>query len=154
MNILVALDGVLSSENKVPNRTSVLIYYSLIPNHRVAIFTKWSKKDAEYWLASNGIIDYAELIDDSYAMLGEDLSQRQITIARSRQPVEMVLTADPVLSRWCFEHGIPSLALLHSDSTPISNRPGMRSWQSIEEAVTNRNIKRSLDVSSKDYKYE
>lgn len=153
MNILVALEGVLSSENKVPNRTSVLLYYSLVPNHRVAIFTSWSKEDAEHWLLSNGIIDYAELIDDSYALLDEDLSQRQITIARSRQPVELVLTADPVLTSWCFGKGIPSLCLAHSDSTPIRNQPGLRNWNVIQETVTKRNIERSKEVS-KDYRFE
>jgi hypothetical protein len=153
LNILVALEGVLSSENKVPNRTSVLLYYSLVPNHRVAIFTSWSKKDAEHWLLSNGIIDYAELIDDSYDLLGEELPQRQITIARSRQPVEMVITADPLLSAWCFENGMPSLCLAHSDSTPIRNRPGLRNWGAIQEAITKRNVERSKEVS-KDYRFE
>ena len=153
MNILVALEGVLSSENKVPNRTSVLLYYSLVPNHRVAIFTAWDKKDAEHWLLSNGIIDYAELIDSSYDLLGEDTYQRQITIARSRQPVELLLTADPQLASWAFERGIPSLVLAHADSTPIANRPGMRAWNDIEEAITNRNIHKSKEVS-KDYRFE
>lgn len=153
MNILVALEGVLSSENKVPNRTSVLLYYSLIPNHRVAIFTAWPKEDAEHWLASNGIITYAELIDDSYSLLGEDLAQRQLTIARSRHPVELVITADPELAAWCYENGIPSLAYVHADSTPIGKRPGMKSWQAIEDTITKRNVKRSLE-HSKDYRFE
>lgn len=153
MNILVALEGVLSSENKIPNRTGVLLYYSLVPHHRVAIFTSWDKEDAEHWLLSNGIIDYAELIDNSYELLGEELAPRQITVARSRHPVEMVLTGDPSLGAWAFENGISALVFAHSDSTPIGSRPGMKPWNEIEDVITKRNINKSKEYS-KDYRYE
>jgi hypothetical protein len=153
LNILVALEGVLCSEQKTPNRTGILFYYWLAANNRVALLTSWDKKDAEFWLMSNGIIDYAELIDDSYALLGEDLSRRQITIARSRQPIELLLTADPSLAAWAFEQGIPSLLFAHPDSIGIANRPGMRAWGEIEEAITQKHIKRSLDVQKEHSMY-
>jgi len=149
VNVLVSLEGILSSnntDNKSPNRTGVLLYYWLIPHNRVAIFTSWDKKEAEHWLLTNGIIDYAELIDSSYALLGEDLSQRQITVARSRQPVELLLTADPTLGAWAFDNGIPSLVFAHPESIAIPHRPGMKAWGAIEESIDKRNIQRSLDA--------
>lgn len=146
MNILVALEGILSSHDKKPNRTGVMLYYYLIPHSRVAIYTEWSKRDAENWLAVNGIIDYAELIDSSSGLHGDDLSQRQITIARSRQPIDLLWTANPELAAWAFEKGIPSLVFAHPDSIAIPHRPGMKAWSTIEESITKRNIQRSLDA--------
>ncbi len=147
MNVLVSLEGILTSENKSPNRTGILFYYWLIPHNRVALFTSWEKSEAEHWLLTNGIIDYAELIDSSCALLGEDLSQRQVTVARSRQPVELLLTADPALAAWSFESGIPSLMFAHPDSIAIPHRPAMKAWKDLEDVIDKRNIKRSLDAT-------
>lgn len=123
-----------------------MLYYNLIPNNRVAIFTSWDRRDAENWLMVNGILDYAELIDSSAGLLGDDLSQRQITVARSRQPIELLLTANPELAAWAFESGVPSLVFAHPDSIAIPHRPGMKAWGTIEDAITKRNVKRSIDA--------
>lgn len=155
MNVLVSLEGVLSSDNSDnPNRTGALLYYALKTGHRVAIFTAWSKEEAEHWLLVNGFIGYDELIDNRYDLIGDQLAQRQITVARSRQPVEMIVTAEPSLASWAFEQGIPALLFAHPDTMGIANRPDaptrMRSWESIEDAITKRNIKRSQDASKED----
>ena len=157
MNILVALEGVLSSDNTDnPNRTGALLYYALKTNHRVAIFTGWDRKLAEHWLKVNGFIGFDELIDNTYDLIGEELSKRQITVARSRQAVEMVVTADPDLSAWVFEQGIPALLFAHPDTMGIGVRPDVktasnkRTWGAIEDVITQRNIQRSLDASKED----
>jgi hypothetical protein len=155
VNILVALEGVLSSDNTDnPNRTGALLYYALRANNRVAIFTSWSKKDAEHWLMVNGFIGYDELIDNTYELIGEELGQRQVNLARSKNPVELVVSADPGLCAWTFGQGLPSLLFANPDTMNLSNRPDsptkVRAWDSIEAVITKRNIKRSLDASKAD----
>ena len=75
-------------------------------------------------------------------------------MARSRQAVEMVVTAEPSLAAWSFENGIPALLFAHPDTMGIANRPDvpskMRPWGSIEDVITKRNIKRSQDASKED----
>jgi len=128
-----------------------MVYYGFKPNHRVAIFTSQKRTDAEHWLNINGFIAFDELIDNTYDLIGDELSQRQITVARSRQQVELLVTGDPKLAAWAFEQGIPSLVLAHPDTMLVQNRPDvpkkMRAWTDIEEVITKRNIKRSLDMS-------
>jgi hypothetical protein len=155
LNVLVSLEGVLSSDNSDnPNRAGALLYYALKTAHRVAIFTSWSKEQAENWLLVNGFVGYDELIDNRYDLIGDELSKRQITVARSRQAVETVVTAEPSLAAWVFEQGIPALLFAHPDTMGIANRPDvpskMRPWGSIEDVITKRNIKRSQDASKED----
>jgi len=155
VNILVALEGVLSSaHNDTPSRIGAMVYYGFKPNHRVAIFTSQKRADAEHWLNMNGFIAFDELIDNTYELLGDELSQRQITIARSRQQVELLVTGDPKLAAWAFEQGIPSLVLAHPDTMLVQNRPDapkkMRAWTDIEEVISKRNVKRSLDMAKYD----
>jgi hypothetical protein len=131
-----------------------MVYYGFKPAHRVAIFTSQKRKDAEQWLNVNGFIAYDELIDNTYDLIGDELAQRQITIARSRQQVELLVTGDPALAAWAFEQGLPSLVLAHPDTMLVQNRPDapkkMRSWGAIEDVITQRNIKRSQDVLQND----
>ena len=84
MNILVTLDGVLSSESGEPIRAGVILYYALANAHRVTIITNRKMDDAEQWLQGHGIINYDELIDCSVALEGEDLKKRQFLLARSK----------------------------------------------------------------------
>ena len=131
-----------------------MVYYGFKPNHRVAIFKSPKRTDAEHWLNVNGFIAYDELIDNTYDLIGDELSQRQITVARSRQQVELLVTGDPQLAAWAFEQGLPSLVLAHPDTMLVQNRPDapkkMRAWTDIEEVITKRNIKRSLDLAEDD----
>ena len=131
-----------------------MVYYGFKPNHRVAIFTSQKRTDAEHWLNVNGFVAYDELIDNTYDLIGDELSQRQITVARSRQQVELLVTGDPQLAAWAFEQGLPSLVLAHPDTMRVQNRPDapkkMRAWTDIEEVITKRNIKRSIDISKDD----
>jgi len=131
-----------------------MVYYGFKPNHRVAIFTSQKRTDAEHWLNINGFIAFDELIDNTYDLIGDELSQRQITIARSRQQVELLVTGDPKLAAWAFEQGIPSLVLAHPDTMLVQNRPDapkkMRAWTDIEEVISKRNVKRSLDMAKYD----
>mgnify|MGYP006276202669 CR=1 len=148
MNILVALDGVLSSESGEPNRTGVLLYYALNEGHRVTIITDRKKADAEHWLKSHGIINYDDLVGDEVHLEGEELRKRQFLLTRSKVPLELYIDSDPSMCAWVFEEQhIPILLLTHPSYSPVENRPDapskVRKWSDIEAAIDKANVARS-----------
>lgn len=149
MNILLSLDGVLSSDTGHPIRAGVVLYYALTAGHRVALVTSRDRKDAEHWLASHGIIDYDDLVDNSLALEGEDLRKRQITYARGQAPVELYVDSDPEICAWVFEQGVPAIVFAHPSYMPVGHRPDapkqIRAWDEIQKAITKVNIAKSLD---------
>lgn len=158
MNILLTLDGVLSSDSGEPIRAGVAIYYALNINNRVAIATSRDKADAEHWLQSHGIINYDDLIDSSFALEGEDLKKRQFVVSRSRAPIELYVDADPAMVSWAFEiQNVPSLLFTHPSYARVENRPDapkkIRAWSEIEEAVTRVNIAKSKAYGSDELEF-
>lgn len=148
MNILVSLDGVLSSESGEPIRAGVALYYALNINNRVALMTSRGEEDAKHWLQSHGIINYDDLIDNSFALEGEDLKKRQFVVSRSRAPIEMYVDNDPTMCAWVFEQQrVPAVLFSHPGFAPVENRPDapkkVRRWSDIEESITRVNIARS-----------
>ena len=148
MNVLLALDGVLSSESGEPNRAGVLIYYALNAGHRVAIISKRKKEDAEHWLNSHGIIGYDDLMCDEVNLEGEDLKKRQFVLSRSRAPIELYIDDDPSMCAWVFENqNVPTLMLSNPTFLPIEKRPdapsSVRKWSDIEESINRVNLAKS-----------
>jgi hypothetical protein len=148
MNILVSLDGVLSSESGEPIRAGVALYYALNINNRVALMTSRGEEDAKHWLQSHGIINYDDLIDNSFALEGEDLKKRQFVVSRSRAPIEMYVDSDPTMCAWVFEQQrVPALLFSHPGFAIVENRPDapkkVRRWSDIEASITRVNISRS-----------
>ena len=148
MNILVSLDGVLSSESGEPIRAGVALYYALNINNRVALMTSRGEEDAKQWLQSHGIINYDDLIDISFALEGEDLKKRQFVTSRSRAPIEMYVDSDPTMCAWVFEEQhVPAVLFSHPGFAAVESRPDapskVRKWSDIEAAITRVNIARS-----------
>jgi hypothetical protein len=155
LNILLALDGVLSSSSGEPIRSGVALYYSLNANHRVALATSRTKEDAEHWLLSHGIINYDDLIDVSFHLEGEDLKKRQFILSRSRAPIEIYIDSDPEMCAWVFEEqGIPALLFLHPSYLQVEARPdapkSVRKWTSIIEAVDRQNVAKAKNYKNPD----
>ena len=153
MNILVTLDGVLSSESGEPIRAGVALYYALNINNRVAIATTRTKEDAEQWLNSHGIINYDDLIDSSQKLEGEDLKKRQFVVSRAAAPIELYVDSDPSMCAWVFEdQKVPTLLFSHPTYVKVEHRPDapkkVRAWADIEEAVNRVNIARSKDAAN------
>jgi len=151
VNILVTLDGVLSSESGEPIRAGVILYYALANAHRVTIITNRKMDDAEQWLQGHGIINYDELIDCSVALEGEDLKKRQFLLARSKAPLEMFVDSDPSMCAWAFEtQNITSLLFSHPGYVKVENRPDapskVRRWSDIEASVTRVNLAKAKDA--------
>lgn len=148
MNILLTLDGVLSSESGEPNRTGVILYYALNEGHRVTIVSNKPKADAEHWLKSHGIIGYDDLMGDEVHLEGEDLRKRQFLLSRSKSPIELYVDSDPAMCAWVFEHQlVPILLLSHPSYSTVENRPDapskVRRWSDIEAAIDKANVAKS-----------
>lgn len=144
MNILVALDGVLSSDNKEPIRTGVIIYYALNSGNRVGILTNQNKDAADHWLKGHGIIGYDDLMGDEVYIEGEDLKKRQFLLQRSKAPVELYVDSDPAMCAWVFEEqNVPILLLGAPGYMPVEARPDapskVRKWSDIEAAIDKAN---------------
>lgn len=148
MNILVSLDGVLSSESGEPIRAGVALYYALNINNRVALMTSRKTDDAKQWLNSHGIINYDDLIDSSFALEGENLKKRQFVLSRSRAPIEMYVDSDPSMCAWVFEEQmVPTILFSHPGYVRVEHRPDapskVRAWADIEESVIRVNKAKS-----------
>jgi hypothetical protein len=153
MNILVSLDGVISSDTGEPIRAGVALYYALNISNRVALMTSRTKEDAEHWLHSHGIINYDDLIDRSFHLEGEDLKKRQFIMSRSRAPIEMYVDADPTMCAWVFEEqGIPAVMFMNPGFLAVERRPDapkkVRTWNQIEESINRVNIAKSKDAAN------
>ena len=151
MNILLNLDGVLSSESGEPNRAGVVIYYALNAGHRVALITGRKKADAEHWLNSHGIIGYDDLMSDEVALEGEDLKKRQFILSRSRAPIELYVDSDPSMCAWVLEsQGVTTLLVSSPSYLPVENRPdapkSVRKWSDIEEAIDRVNVAKTKNA--------
>lgn len=149
MNILVALDGVLSSESGEPIRAGVALYYALNINNRVAIMTSREQEDAKQWLQNHGIINYDDLIDRSFSLEGEDLKKRQFVLSRSRAPIELYVDSDPRMCAWVFEtQMVPTVLFTHPGYVKVEHRPDapkkVRAWSDIEESINRVNTARSI----------
>mgnify|MGYP006266489539 CR=1 FL=1 len=155
MNILLSLDGVLSSDNGEPIRAGVQLYYALNAANRVAIITSRKKTDAEHWLMSHGIVNYDDLIDSSVGIEGENLKKRQILFSRSKVPYEMYVDSDPELCAWAFEkQNLVSLLFMPPAYMRVENRPdapkNFRKWSEIEASINRVNISKSVEMQAPD----
>jgi len=152
VNILLSLDGVLSSDTGEPIRAGVAIYYALNNGNRVSLFTSRTKADAEQWLFSHGIIGYDDLICEDVHLEGDDLKRRQFKLLRSQAPVEFYVDSDPAMCAWVFEEQqVPVLLLSNPLHAKIENRPDapskVRKWSDIEEAINRVNIAKTREYT-------
>lgn len=145
MNILLSMEGVLCADSGDPIRSGVILYYALNTSNRVAILTSHNEEYAKHWLASHGIVGYDDLLTDFYALSGEDLKRRQITISRQKSPVEMYVDADPDTCAWMFNQGIPAVLFMPPSYLRIDRRPDMKKWADIEENINSMNVAKSQD---------
>ena len=151
MNVLLNLDGVLSSESGEPIRAGVVLYYALSNAHRVSLMTSRKTEDAEQWLQGHGIINYDELFDIESHLEGEDLRKRQFLLARSKAPLEMYVDSDPSMCAWAFEvQNVTSLLFSHPGYVKVENRPDapskVRKWSDIEASITRVNLAKAKEA--------
>jgi len=150
MHILVELDGVLRGQNDEPISTGIILAGTLSVYNKVTFFTELSEEEAKYWLNVNKIVDYDNLLTSNLAVHGVPLKERQITAARSKGGLDLVITSDPKLWAFSFEQGLPSVMFGVPTYTRVEFRPDapkkVRAWNDIEEAISKQNELRTQDA--------
>lgn len=149
MHILVEMNVVRTKDDK-PIPTAVQMTSTLTVYNKLTYLTKGSKESAQQWLNLHKIVDVDDIIDRSVVLEGEVIVQRQIKVARTRGPVDLVITADPLTWKFAFEQGIPAVLYGESDYSRVEFRPDapkrVRSWDEIEKAVDKQNEVRTRDA--------
>jgi hypothetical protein len=150
MRILVDIEGVLRNQTGVPVPTGILMVGTLSVYNQLVFMGDETQAEIKYWLDSNKVVDYDLIIDNSVKLEGEVLAERQITVARSRGPVDLFITNNPSMWAYAFDHGIPSVMFGMPEYTRVEFRPDApkhkRTWAEIEEAITKQNIAKTNDA--------
>jgi hypothetical protein len=150
MQILVDINGVLRGQNDEPISTGILMVGTLSVYNQLIFMSPLTGAQTKQWLDVNKIVDYDKIIDNSVHLEGDDLSQRQITFARSQGKIDLFITNDPSLWAYAFDQGVPSVMFGVPSYTRPEFRPDapkrVRSWNDIEEAVKKQNVLRTTDA--------
>jgi hypothetical protein len=150
MRIVVDIEGVLRGPNGEPISTGVLMVGTLSVYNQLVFMGNETQAELKYWMDSNKVVDDDLLIDSSVKLEGEELAQRQLTVARSRGPVDLFITNNPSMWAFAFDQGIPSVMFGVPAYTRVEFRPDApkkaRSWAQIQEAITAQNIAKTNDA--------
>lgn len=134
--IVVALDGFLRSQSKVPIPHAVKMFANLTQNFPTWVLADGTKLEAEHWLATRGLRDWVGVLGDAIpTRTGETLRQAQVAHLRARGPIELAVDPDPASAAWLVATGTPCLLHLHpSYSRPEfrPDAPGIRTWDEIQ----------------------
>lgn len=150
MHILVDIDGVLRGyTNDEPILAGIQMVGALSSWNKVTFITEMTNAEAQQWIDINKIFDYDNMIDSSVNLVGENLKERQLKLARARGSVELFITADPALWAFAFNQGIPSVmfgvpSYIRPEFRPDAPKK-VRAWSEIEEAVKKQNTLRTQD---------
>lgn len=133
MTILVALEGVLKTEQGDPIPEGLKLYRSLLPNYRIVIVSDSDMLVTEYWLKTNFVTGYADILDKSHAYPGMSLRERQITHERLQGKVEFLIEADADVCAMALKMGVPSLYF----ATPkfVRTRREVKRWELLTDEL-------------------
>lgn len=151
MHIVVDLEGVLQGHYKLdPIATGTLVVGALSAYNQITFISELHKDEAERWLNENKIVDFDLVIGKEVALVGEDLKERQLTLARAKGGVGLFITSNPLLWAFAFDQGIPSImfgvpSYLRPEFRPDAPKK-MRSWDEIEAAVRRQNEAMTKDA--------
>lgn len=151
MQILVELEGVLKGDkNDEPIMTGVVMAGSLSSWNRMHYMTAMNSEQAKYWFDVNKIVDYDIIIDSSVGLEYENLSERQINVARAKGNIDLFITSNPKNWVYAFDLGIPSVlfgmpSYLRAEFRPDAPKR-LRSWDQVQEAIDRQNQARTQDA--------
>ena len=150
MHVLVDIDGVLRGRNDEPISTGIQMVGALSSWNQLTFMTSTSAADTQQWLDVNKVVEYDRLVDSSAGLVGEDLAQRQINVARSRGAIDLFITNDPNRWAYAFDEGLPSIMFGVPSYTRPEFRPDapkkMRAWDQIEKSIEEQNAQRTKDA--------
>lgn len=137
MTYLVALNGILKSENNTPIPEGRFLFEALRAQGRTVILLDEPRKDGEYWLRQQGILGIDDILDNSLQLNdGESLRVRQVNVARSLGRVHAVVDSNPEVIAKVFSMGVTGILFAKPESMLPSYRPdGKKSWKDIEAAI-------------------
>jgi hypothetical protein len=144
------MDGVLRGNNEAPIAPGIIMVGTLSSWNQITFMGSVTQAEMQYWLDVNKIVDFDRLIDSSVALEGEDLSERQVNVARAKGPIDLFITNNPKLWAYAFNMGIPSVMFAVPSYTRVEFRPDapkrIRSWDNIEESINKQNELRTKDA--------
>ena len=155
MNIALCMDGVLRGDTGDLIADGLIVYRSLRSVGRVVILTSLDRQAAEVWLMLHNLSDYDDLIDESVAIDPEEpLRMRQLSVARSRGTVDVLVDADPEVVAEGFRRGMTCLLFLVPKYARPEFRPdapkGVRKWEDMVAERTRQQAMKSADSRMKD----
>jgi hypothetical protein len=150
MHILVDIDGVLRGQNDEPIGTGIIMVGSLSSWNQITFMGNSTEAEIQYWADVNKVVDFDRIIDSSVHLEGENLSERQINVSRSRGPIDLFITNSPKTWAYAFNLGIPSVMFAVPSYTRTEFRPDapkrVRQWDDIERSINEQNKLKTNDA--------
>jgi len=150
MHILVEIDGVLKSQTDDPIANGIILAGTLSVHNKITFFTEMPTAEAERWLNQSKIVDYDDLLAAEMSLHGVPLKERQVTFARSRGTVDLVITSDPQLWSFAFDQGLTAVLFGVPQYSRVEFRPDapkqVRAWNHIEDSIRTQNELRTKDA--------
>ena len=141
MTALVYDTGVLWTHKEQPILQGFLLVQSLAQGNRVIVATAGKRERMDHQLRTERLQDLiADVVDNSVALNGLPLWQRQLESVRSQYPLDYVVTADPVIAQHAVAHGVACLFFAHPGFSRPAMRPDIsnRAWNELVEEVESR----------------
>lgn len=136
MIVIVALDGVLRSQNNSVIQDGRLLVECMRTAGKIVVISKDSKESTRRWLMQNRI-SYDDIVDNSVDLGGFDsLKKTQINRVRSTGLVKFLVDHDPEVNAWAMSEGITCAMFVHPVYALPKNRPDSdhprKSWNDIQ----------------------
>jgi hypothetical protein len=139
--ILCFYEGVLQTHKDQPILDGFRLVQALGISHRVIVATSGSAARVDHQLRTERLqAIIAEIVDEKADLPPLPLWSRQIESIRSRYPVSMVISADPMVIQWVVERGVVGLFFAHPGFGRPMQRPeqGNRTWERLLEELEAR----------------
>lgn len=133
MTALLALEGVLRTEEGDPIPEGFKLFRTLNDQYRMVIATNGTKAEALHWLKVNMLFGYADIIDNAVEYPGQDLRARQLAVLRSAGRVELLVDPDADRCADAVKSGV--LALLFASPKFIRRVRQVPGWDVVTEEL-------------------
>ena len=131
MAIVVFLDGVMRSDNKVPIFEGISLYKALNANAKVAIACE-DEEEAQRWCLEHKLEDVDGFISDKTVGEYENKDLLKVQYQQGQGPLHLVLTGDVDFAQTLLANGIKALLFVHpvylSPKFRPDGRVGRKSW--------------------------
>lgn len=137
MIVIVALDGVLRSQNNSVIQDGRLLVECMRTAGKIVVISNDSKESATRWLKQNRI-SYDDIVDNSVDLKGFDtLKRTQINRIRTTGQVKFLVDHDPEVIAWAMSEGVTCAMFVHPVYALPKSRPDAdtprRSWDDIQK---------------------